>query len=261
MFMDWFDAWVNSQNLILLDGVWQTSSQKNSSFVDEYLEVRKKENRIYTDQELKILPKIKSSHLLMKEWSFRERNLKKLIEWLPANNKQTILEIGCGNGWFSANISKNSLNDIVSQDINLPELTQAARVFGYQNPKWICYDIENCNFPANSFDQLIFASSLQYFENPKIIFDLLIPTLKENGCIHIIDSPLYNNLNESQEAHSRTTSYYESFGHPSLAKKYHHHLLKDFIDMGFEIKCKPKNNLISILTGASNPFYWLQLLK
>ncbi len=260
--MKWFEAWVNTQNLILLDGVWQSSSQKNSSFVDAYLEVRKKENRIYTNQELKTLPKIKSSHPLIKEWSIREKSLKKLIEWLPSSNtKQTILEIGCGNGWLSANITKNTNYELFSQDINLPELTQAARVFGFQNPKWICYDIENCNFPANTFDQIIFASSLQYFENPKLIIDLLTPTLKHKGCIHIIDSPFYNNLNESQEAHSRTTTYYESLGHPSLAKNYHHHLLKDFIDIGFKIKCKPKNNLISKLAGASNPFYWLQLLK
>ena len=68
-------------------------------FEQQYLAVRKRENRIYSDSEVSCLPEIFSSHDYSEEWKVRKRSAKRLITHLEKKNRPlTILEIGCGNG-------------------------------------------------------------------------------------------------------------------------------------------------------------------
>ncbi len=262
MSMEWFNIWAKSRNLEIINGVWRSLSFQPSSFVEIYLDVRAKEQRIYSDKQLKNLPSIESSHPLKAEWKIREKSMNNFIKWLRQfHNQQQILEIGCGNGWLSSNIANKTSSKVISQDINLLELEQAARTHDVTKSKWLCLELDKCEFPINSFDQIIFASSVQYFKDPEIILRKLIPTLNKNGCIHIIDSPLYENSNAANLARIRTQSYYESLGNSSLAKNYHHHLLANFISLGFEIKHQPCKRFIAKLICKQMPFYWMELRK
>ena len=67
-----------------------------------YLASRKKENRIYSDEQVVQLPFIEPTHIHYHEWQVRKRSALRLIHYLEKKNKPlSILEIGCGNGWLS----------------------------------------------------------------------------------------------------------------------------------------------------------------
>src|SRR5688572_18830814 len=74
-----------------------------------YLQVRKAEQRLYSDDEVKSLPGIFSSHPHIEEWKQRKVSCERIIKYLDKKQKPLkILEIGCGNGWFSAQLAKRS---------------------------------------------------------------------------------------------------------------------------------------------------------
>ena len=78
-----------------------TDSFGRKKFEKIYIALREKENRLYTDDQVEQLPFIKSSHIHSAEWAIRKRSTARLLNHLKKSRRQlTILEIGCGNGWF-----------------------------------------------------------------------------------------------------------------------------------------------------------------
>ena len=66
-----------------------------------YTQLREREGRIYTDNEVANLPEITVTHPHYKEWLIRKESSQKLIDHLKKTNQPLdILEMGCGNGWL-----------------------------------------------------------------------------------------------------------------------------------------------------------------
>jgi len=64
-------------------------------FESLYIRLRKKEGRIYTDEEVKVLPDIAITHPHYKEWQFRKQSAQRLIDHLTQKKRSLeILEIG-----------------------------------------------------------------------------------------------------------------------------------------------------------------------
>lgn len=79
-----------------------------TSFEDTYLRLRKKEHRVAEDADVLQLPYLlHGPH--QKEWRLRAKSARRFMHFLQKkNNLHTIVEIGCGNGWFTHLISKNT---------------------------------------------------------------------------------------------------------------------------------------------------------
>lgn len=213
-------------------------TEKNNDFSDKYIEIRTKENRILTDLEVEKLPYTENSNPNHKEWRIRKQSSDKVFNYLK-NKKKTlqILDIGCGNGWFSHMLSQIENSKVIGLDINSIELEQASRVFNKENLQFFYGDIFEIYAEfENQFDIIIFNASIQYFEDIKNVFSKANTFLKESGEIIIIDSPFYN-LNEIEDAKKRTFDYYSKLGVPELAKYYFHHNITDISH--FEIIYKP----------------------
>jgi len=70
-----------------------------NNFEEQYISVRRKENRLYKDEQVKWLPDLEPSHPHCKEWQVRSKSCNKLIRHLSNSKKErNILEVGCGNG-------------------------------------------------------------------------------------------------------------------------------------------------------------------
>jgi len=54
----------------------------SENFEEKYILLRKKENRLYTDEQLEWLPDIEVSHPHYKEWEIRKSSGNKLIQHL-----------------------------------------------------------------------------------------------------------------------------------------------------------------------------------
>ncbi len=244
-------------------GVYLFDSEK-SPFEEKYIRLRRKEKRLYRDDEVKLLPFASSLNPHKKEWEFRAKSFIRFKEYLNSFNKKLdILDLGCGNGWFAGELSKSFSHNFYCIDINLFELKQGARLFKSENIHFIYGDIFRMEFAKNSFDLIILNSSAQYFESINSLLKELIFILKLDGEIHIVDSPFYKE-EDLPEAIKRTTAYYKSIGFPEMSEFYFHHTFTSLTDFNHQILYDPKNiknRLLSLAFKSDSPFPWIKIKR
>ena len=239
-------------------------SEIDNTFESIYIAVREHEKRVYSDEEVKHLPSTSYSNPHKEEWNRRKRSLQRFTNYIQKfHDKINLLDIGCGNGWFSANIANNSSIHIYALYVNRIELEQAARVFNLDNLYFICGNIFDNIFEEHSFDIITLNSSIQYFDDLEELIKRLFYFLTDEGEIHIIDSPIYNQY-EVTGARERTARYYISIGFSEMAKHYHHHTFDELKDFKYNILYDPKtlqNNLKKIFGFKDSPFPWISISK
>ena len=232
-------------------------SQMDDPFEKQYIRVSTLEKRMYDDDEVSNLPNMPVSHPHYEEWLARKWSSSKLIGYLGAQNKPLrILEVGCGNGWLSFQLSKLKNSRVVGQDINFTELQQAARVFnGYTKLRFIYGDMFSGILSDRRFDTIVFAASIQYFSSLQKILELSLDRLNPGGEIHIIDTHFYK-PSELTVAKQKKETYYRSLGFPEMATYYFHHSLEELIGFRYQLLHNPWS-LQHKLFGSKHPFPWI----
>lgn len=229
----------------------------DNSFSDLYIETRKKENRFYSEEQIRILPTVEKSNIHFREWQMKKKSATRFTNYLKNKKKQLyILEIGCGNGWFSNLMSTVENTKVIGLDINLPELQLADKIFQKNNLAFAFGDLyESSEIYNQKFDIIVFNSSIQYFKDIAMLFKITKNMLSKNGELHIIDSPFYEN-STIENAKERTRSYYKSIGYPEMINNYFHYKLEDL--RNYKIRHKPPPRLIRFFKSES-PFYWVEV--
>jgi len=98
-----------------------------------------------------------------------------------------------------------------------------------------------------------------FFRFEFVILAKLKLFLKENGEIHIFDSPFYNS-DQIRLAKANTKKYYLELGFPEMTTFYHHHLFKNL--GAYRLEYKPVNSIINKLFRLTDkPFYWIIIEK
>lgn len=232
-----------------------------TDFETSYLQVRQTENRVLSDSDVAGLPLLKNN-LHSKEWEKRARSAKRIQKYFKSIPKGNILDLGCGNAWFTALLAENANLDVYGMDINLSELKQASRVFQKTNLSFIYGDIFKIQFPENSFDYIALNASIQYFDNLEMLMNRLFDLLKKDGEIHIIDSPFYDD-DELDDAKDRTLEYYTKLGFPEMSHSYHHHAWTEIEKWNIKVlyQKKRQNVLSRIISKPDMPFPWIKIKK
>jgi hypothetical protein len=191
------------------------------NFSDLYIQVRKKENRIYSDEEVRELPYLKT-HLHNKEWKLRAKNAQLLQNHFRKNYPDgiKILEMGSGNGWLAHFLSQIPNSTVTGIETTEYELEQAKRVFQTKNLAFHAKKLTDIQF--SDYDIVLFAASIQYFQYPKDIFNFIFTQNCEANII-CIDSFWYKNEQEAIQAKHRSQKYYSELGFPEMAQYYYHH--------------------------------------
>lgn len=199
------------------------SDYVSDAFESKYIPLRVKEQRVYSDEQVLELPTISKNHIHYKEWKLRVSSLNRFIEYHKKDSKvKSILEVGCGNGWFTQKISQLKHSTIIGLDTNLEELKQARRVFKNKNIEFAYGDVFEDIFEPNQFDCIVLNSSIQYFPDIEQLISRCFYYLKKNGEIHILDSPFYSD-NEAQKAKKRSDNYFKKMNAHSMCFNYFHH--------------------------------------
>ena len=235
------------------------AAHTTTDFSKQYYLLRESEGRIYTDEEVRLLPTISPQHRHYKEWLVRKGSCDKLVKYVSNKNRALqILEVGCGNGWLAANLAAVQESKVTGIDVNAEELAQAIRVFN-KIP-----DLEFFNCSLNDvlikelrYDIIVFAASIQYFPSLKKVLAATMKMLKPAGEIHLLDSNFYAEK-EIAAAKQRTMEYYQSIGFPEMINQYFHHAKEDLAEFDHEVLYDP-HSLISRFTTNKNPFYWIKI--
>lgn len=235
--------------------------QTAHDFTDQYIALRRKENRLYSDEQVLQLPCIQPGHPHYAEWMVRKRSCDKLVKHISKMQRPLkILEIGCGNGWLAHRLSLIPGTEVTGFDINRIELQQARRVFHHQanlhfDPKDPLGAMNN----KNLFDVIIFAAAIQYFPSLESIINDALQKLKTGGSIHIIDSHFYASK-ELPAARQRTLEYYGALGFEQLSAHYFHHTLNALKPFNFRILYNP-DAAWNKLRRKRSPFHWIEIKK
>jgi ubiquinone/menaquinone biosynthesis C-methylase UbiE len=230
-----------------------------STFESQYLKVRAVEKRLYSDEEVMGLPVLKN-HVHQHEWKMRHRSAKRVLQYFRKSSAELLLDLGCGNGWFSHALAKDSPLIVTAMDVNLMELKQAARLFQRSNLQFVYADIFNLDIPLDFFDAVTLNASVQYFPKLSALMKRLFQILKPTGEIHIIDTPFYF-PEELDRARKRTWDYYSGIGFPEMASHYFHHTLEELEPYNHEVLYKPSGRSVILkrLGKADIPFPWIKI--
>jgi ubiquinone/menaquinone biosynthesis C-methylase UbiE len=248
---------------VLRDGVYMLT-EINNEFESIYLKVRDKEKRIYPDDELIKLPfsSVKNPH--KKEWNLRAKSYLRFKEYLrQKKDNLNLLDLGCGNGWFCGQLSKSFHLDFCCVDVNLTELTQGRKIFNSGPINFIYADIFKADISKTFFDIIIINAAVQYFPDLKKLVERILVLLKNNGEIHIIDSPFYTSA-KARNARQRTKYYYNSIGFPQMAENYFHHTWEGLSNFSNKIIYNPTsfmNSILNVFLVKDSPFPWICLTK
>jgi ubiquinone/menaquinone biosynthesis C-methylase UbiE len=237
-------------------------------FQELYQSVRSKEHRLFSDSEVKALPYLNRENPLYHEWLLRAYTMKKFDEYIKLHKPGgLILDIGCGNGWFTGHLCEITSHTVIGLDINILELEQAARVFKNEDLSFIFGNVFEEIFYPGIFHLIVLNASIQYFQDLNEILDILSGLLHEKGEIHLLDSPFYSNKHEALQAKERTLIYYAKLGFPEMAAFYYHHHYHELTRSGLhkiDLLYNPKSLRIKLLkTFRSNlsPFPWIRITR
>jgi SAM-dependent methyltransferase len=215
--------------------------------------------RSYSDKEVAELPAIASGHPHYPEWRRRERSCRKLVQYL-ANRKypSAILEVGCGNGWLSAQLSTVPGSKVVGIDPDLAGLQQAARVFCHlPNLKFIYGDFCSDILHDLSFDIIVFADSIQYFPSLRGIVDAALQHLRRGGELHILDT-CFCKPEVAVSTEPPDTSDPPAPSDPPDAAYTFHHCIRDL--QPFRYRCLDNSHsLWNRIARKKNPFPWIAI--
>jgi SAM-dependent methyltransferase len=192
-----------------------------SPFEAIYGRVRRAENRILTDEQVRRLPD-GSGLWNAKEWRIRRASAERLTSELDRHGRTlNILEVGCGNGWLAAFLNRAG-HTVMGIDVFTEELEQAARVF--EGPLFARADLFRSPLPESRFDAVIFAASFQYFSDAAATLERSRRLLVPNGEVHVLDTVLYSGHQEARRAMDRSDHYYTGLGAPEMTGRYHAHV-------------------------------------
>jgi ubiquinone/menaquinone biosynthesis C-methylase UbiE len=245
-------------NLRIINGyLLNENSLEENEFEKLYISLREKELRIFTDKEVRKLPEVSKTHPHSNEWKVRKNSCHKLLKYVKQKGHIcNILEIGCGNGWLSAQLSKATTGEVTGIDINRIELNQAKKVFASRrNLNFTAGDIRNGIPGDKKYDLIVFAASIQYFKSLKEIINTSLQYLTLQGEIHILDSHFY--LPEKIfPARQRTKKYFSEIGFPEMSRYYFHHSLRELQSFNYKVLYNP-HSWMNKISFRKNPFHWV----
>lgn len=239
-------------------------SEPDKSFERAYHKILKSEERLYSDEEVRLLPFASKFNPHKNEWDLRVKSFLRIKEYLGKKKSElNILDVGGGNGWLSSQILREQNHNFFCLDVNLHKLKQGARLFASDNLKFIYADLFQVKFPRSSFDMIILNSSLQYFPDLRNLMRELFYLLKSYGEVHIIDTKIYEE-DEVDEAKKKLFRYFDLIGVSEMKEKYFFYTYKSFANFNHKILFYPKkfsNKILDIAFGKDSSYPWIKITK
>jgi ubiquinone/menaquinone biosynthesis C-methylase UbiE len=114
-----------------------------------------------------------------------KRRAKLVINELDPQKKDTILDVGCGDGYYSFLLSRLGEFNITGVDSDKQALTIAKRQIGKKNVQFVVGDVLKLPFKTGSFNKLVCSEVLEHLPDDKKGLQEMYRVLKKNGTLYI----------------------------------------------------------------------------
>ncbi len=131
-------------------------------------------------------------------WRVRAKSFEAFMTDLSIRKRKTslrVLDLGAGNCWMSMRLAEAG-HQVIALDINLDAddgLMVSTRLHQNGRPRFSCVraEFDYLPFGPASFDVIIFNASLHYSINIGATLQRALTSLKDDGILYILDSPIY----------------------------------------------------------------------
>lgn len=125
-----------------------------------------------------------------------KRRARRIIEGLDLIEKDKILEVGCGNGYYLSLLNRMGLNlDLTGIDIDQLALTDAAKFISDKSVKLMLADASKIPSPQNSFDKIVMSEVIEHVDDEEAVLKEVLRVLKKGGILSLttcnIDYPFF----------------------------------------------------------------------
>lgn len=118
-----------------------------------------------------------------------KRRAKRIVEQLELKNGDKILDLGCGDGYYSYLLSRFSLKiKVTGIDNHVAAIESAKRQVRKKNVQFIIGNAEKLPFPKNSFDKIIMSEVIEHVSDDIKVLKEARRVLKEDGIL-ILTTP------------------------------------------------------------------------
>lgn len=112
-----------------------------------------------------------------------QRNVgRELLKYVPVQSSQWLMDLGCGTGYFLAELAKKSgAETLLAFDLAEGMLRYARQQRSASNYQWLCGDAESLPLADNSVDMIFSSLAIQWCENSDRLFVEVERVLKPGG--------------------------------------------------------------------------------
>lgn len=113
-----------------------------------------------------------------------KRRAKRMIQQLELKNVDKILDLGCGDGYYSYLLSRISLKiEVIGIDNHVAAIESAKRQARKRNIKFIIGNAEKLPFPENYFDKIVMSEIIEHVKDDERVLREARRVLKQGGIL------------------------------------------------------------------------------
>ena len=118
-------------------------------------------------------------------WNWTRNNFVKfMLRYIKKGSY--VLDIGCGDGYYAYQISKNKkIKKVIALDISKNSIEYAKRKYPHPNIDFIVGEFEKINFNEKKFDAIYMCEIIEHFNNPDKVLKKISMILKPEGLLFI----------------------------------------------------------------------------
>ncbi len=103
-----------------------------------------------------------------------------LLRWLDARPGEAILDVGCGDGYYDALISRTGAR-VLGIDIHTRMLPFAQKYYSDERTKFVFMNAEEMDLPPQSFDKVMSLCVVEHFDRDEKVLQHISRVLKPGG--------------------------------------------------------------------------------
>ncbi len=118
-------------------------------------------------------------------WNFTRNDFVKFIlKYIKKNSY--VLDIGCGDGYYAFQISKNKkIKNVTALDVSKNSIDYAKKKYPCSKINFIIGEFEKINFNEKKFDAVYMCEIIEHFDNTEKILKKIFTILKPDGMLFI----------------------------------------------------------------------------